>query len=732
MRYFVFLLVVCAGVFAAVAYFKPYEENAGIAAAGFGGPQGPAPKAEAPRPADKAALTPDAFLWTPRHEDFGGRVVPVAVIGNAQMMPLDRQEVPSERDGKLLVIGTEIAPGEQVAKDRRYTATVGYLLVAAGDNEQLPADQVVAGQGNSRWRRFRESDTPQPGAIFVQRVKKEYKRLDKGDEVKAGQTVALVDPELALNDVSIKAAALDAAESERRASVQTKLEAERRVAAMRASRSKVVGSVSEDDFQGAILTANRYAQEEVAKTSAVIKAQQELIQAVTILGKHEIHATVPGVIKIVYKNRGDAVKTLEPVMQIQSREHLRIEGLMDVQETGGIKPEHTEVIVEPTQPIRPKQVLEGHIGEVNCVAVGHGRKPVILSGGEDSTLRGWSAATGGQLWVLRYRNAVRSVAATGPGAKRGLALVGCADGSASLVDLDRLDDFTAGKTQEQPRPQPLDGRHRGAVDAVAFSPDGTICASGGDDRRILLWDPETGKLVAELPAFHRAPVTLLQFMPPNRLFSAGGDHQLGVWSVEPGKEPALVNRFDRREGTVARVGVSPDGKQILFDQGKEIRLLSTETGQPEGIIRNPTGDAKFTTMALFDPDGLTVLTNGGAEGRLQLWRTPTHESARSAELRQLVWPRGSATSAAFSPDGSLCVTGMQDGHVLVWPMPERKPDSAGKPQLVEAPIRSHIKNVEPFIDSSNRQVRVWVELENRDDRLVPGGMATLVILPDAK
>jgi WD40 repeat protein len=724
MRFFLTVVVVFVVCFAGFYFFgkSAGDDDGGVQSAGVSASAAPdGPRVAGSEVTLKEEQTPGKIIWN-HQKELSGLGSPI-VIADARMLPLDRQEVPSERDGQLLIIGTEVAPGDQVPPDRLFSATVGRFEFWDG----------------KVYRIWHESD-PAPMAKYVRlrRERKEYKRLEVGDEVKAGQTVALVDPILALGEVDIKIAALDAAESDARASKKTKEEAERRVAAMEESMRRVPGSVSKDDYQGAILTAKRYTEEEIAKNCAVVKTQQELIQAQTILTKYEIHATISGTIKVIYKNRGDAVKgdrAADPILQLQSRERLRVEGLMDVQESDRVKPKVTEALIEPTQPIHPKLQIEGHLGECTCVAVSRDPGRVILSGGEDRNLYAWNASTGQMLWAMKHNNAVRSLACTGANSKRSLALAGYADGSARLIDLDKLEAFARGTTKEQPEPILLKGKHRGAVHCVAFSPDGTVCATGGEDRKIYLWDvrdgEHQGERLYELPAIHRAPVTSLQFTPLKQLVSAGHDKQLVVWSVEPGKPPVHVTTFDHRSGDVTRLGVSPDGKQVLFDQGKEIRLLSIDSHQPEGILRNASGAANFSTIALFDPDGLTVLTNGGAEGRLQLWRTPTRSSASAAELRQLVWPRGSATSAAFSTDSSLCVTGMQDGHVLVWPMPERKRDEpSSRPELVETPIRARIKDVEKFIDSSNRQVRVWVELENKENRLVPGGTATMVVLPD--
>jgi RNA polymerase sigma factor (sigma-70 family) len=248
-------------------------------------PPGEAPRQEPARPAPPAASPAD----TP---------APTAAAPEKKESKVVR--VPSLRDGQILVIGTEPSPGEVVPADRKVTATVGYFLV--WDAEQ------------NQWRHWHEGDPLVAKRLKLYREKKEYKRLEIGDAVKAGQTVALVDPILALGEVDIKVAALDAAEADARAAKKTKEEAERRVAAMEESMRRVPGSVSKDDYEDARLIAKRYTDEEIAKNCAVTRAQQELIQAQTILSMHEVHAPVAGFIRDIERLQGEAVRTLETVL----------------------------------------------------------------------------------------------------------------------------------------------------------------------------------------------------------------------------------------------------------------------------------------------------------------------------------------------------------------------------------------------------------------------------------
>jgi WD40 repeat protein len=311
--------------------------------------------------------------------------------------------------------------------------------------------------------------------------------------------------------------------------------------------------------------------------------------------------------------------------------------------------------------------------------------------------------------------AIRALACTGPDAQRNLALIGAWDGSVHVLDLDDLTKPT----------QPLAGRHNKPVNCLAFSPDGTICASGGDDHDIYLWSTTDGRLLSHYRSAHRAPVTSLQFASADLLISAG-DSRLLAWDIKDPANPKLARElFDRRSGSVTKLGLSPDGSHCLVDYGNELRRYSLATRQIEGVISNSNEALTFSDLALFSPDGLCVLTNGPGEGRLQLWRTPTAAS-RAEELRQLIWTQGAATCGAFAPDSSLAVTGTRDNQVLLWHMPRREKDASGRLQLAEPPLQATVTLVDKTLDSTTRQVRVWAELVN-PGWLTPGSTATLVI-----
>ncbi len=762
-RWLALCLVLCAGAFALVAMatgaFNAHAQPPQV------DPLPPTSTEDAP--ADLVKPAAGAELGR------GGAVF----IKDARLTAIEREEVPSQHDGTMLVVGTDEPAGPGETAEMLPPIRVPFLALQIDakdpnnpvDAKTLPPegewlfirsvpdskfkeayDQKRLGQGWDAYkkdprfpiyRRWHEGDPLQPGKVEVVFEQKVFRKLREGEWVHQGQLLALVDTTVQVNDVASKIAKMVTAEADYRAAIKTKEEAIRRAASAEFLWQKGKGYISEDDYRAALLNKDRYIEEEHSKDAARQVASEELSASISLLKLHEVRASIPGIVKVIYRHQGEAVKNLDPVVQIQNPLKLRVEGLADVQDAQALRV-GMPVIVEPTRPKPPLAVLIGHQGEVTCVAVsrrGADGKKLILSGSEDGTLRFWDyTAKQPQVGLLDHHAGVTAVACTGPASARNLALSGDRDGVGRLIDLDHMLPAPAGTDGEATAapapPVKLAERHKGPITCVAFSPDGTVCATGGEDRAIRFWDTNDGKLLNTLASAHKAAVTSLQFAKeqdkPLRLVSAGGDNTLVVWNLEDLKTPKMEYSLPYRGGNVAKLGVSADGKHVLFDHGSELRVLSLDDRQIEGVIQSPSVATNFTTMALFAPDGNTVLTNSASDGRLQLWRTPgllgAADRDHAAELRQFVWNSGTATSGAFDPDSTFAVTGSRDNFVLVWAMPTAE-------EVLAKPRETRLTLVERALDNGARQVRVWAEVNNDDfakgTGLTPGGTATMVIPP---
>jgi len=632
------------------------------------------------------------------------------VIPNARISAMERQEIPAEKDGKLLFVGTDIKPKRDVHPEDIFKLTISRLVV---EDDKVSGNDLILldAKPNKKFRLWKGGDDPLiPGKMSLDYKEATFFKLEVGDEVQKNQMVALVNPVLALDDLGIRAAKLEASEADRRASEKTRDEAHKRFQQQSLLRQK--GAGSDEEYRSAELFWRRYIDEETGKAALVVQAQRELNAAVTTLKMHEIRSSIPGVIKTIYRNRGEAIKNLEPLLQVQNRDRLRVEGLVEVQDARTIGRE-TKVIVEPSQPEQPKLVLRGHLQEVNAIGVcQQNGSTTIFSGSEDSSIRAWNPGNGEQLWSLTLRHPVKSMACYS--GKSSQVVSGLSDGSLVF--------FSPATVREKDAIKTSVSGHRGSVHSVAISPDGEFAVSAGEDHSLCVWKISSTELVQKFPDAHRSGITSVGFAGQSKITTAGKDNSIRVWAFDSGKiEPNYLLSFDKRSGDVAHLAASPDGKTILFDQGKEIRVLSLSDKHIEGVIHSNSGSSSFTNFAVYSPDGKTVITNGGGDGKVQLWRTPIN-NARPAELRQYIWTGGSSSCCAFSPDGSFAVTGTQDHQVLVWALPNKRE--------VEETLTGSIALNENFLDSNSRQVRIWVDLKN-PGWLHPGGMATLVI-PGAK
>lgn len=211
----------------------------------------------------------------------------------------------------------------------------------------------------------------------------------------------------------------------------------------------------------------------------------------------------------------------------------------------------------------------------------------------------------------------------------------------------------------------LTGHERG-VEAVEFSPDGALIATGSDDGTARLWDAATRRQLG-------APITRakydcssvrLAFSHDGRTLATACLGNVRFYDVATRRElgPEL-----KAGGVVNAIAFNPDGRTLATgDSGGVVQQWDVATRRAHGApMGRPHGKAVFGIT--YGKDG-KMLATAGEDKTARLWDTATS--------RQLGTPFTGHTQAltdvAISPDGSTLATVSWDRTGRVWDVATRE------------------------------------------------------------
>ncbi len=188
-------------------------------------------------------------------------------------------------------------------------------------------------------------------------------------------------------------------------------------------------------------------------------------------------------------------------------------------------------------------------------------------------------------------------------------------------------------------------RHKGPVNAVAFSPDGRYLATASRDNTVALVEVATGREVARIR--HEDDVNDVAFSPDGRyLATASGDGTAALVEVATGREVARI----RHEGAVWDVAFSPDGRYLATaSRDNTAALVEVATGLEVARIRHED-DVNDVTFSL---DG-RYLATASRDNTVALVEVATGREVARIRHEGAVW------DVAFSPDGRYLATASRD------------------------------------------------------------------------
>ncbi|MDX6472100.1 MAG: hypothetical protein QOK22_916 [Gaiellaceae bacterium] len=191
----------------------------------------------------------------------------------------------------------------------------------------------------------------------------------------------------------------------------------------------------------------------------------------------------------------------------------------------------------------------------------------------------------------------------------------------------------------------------GAAASVVFSTDGRQLLAATRTRGALVWDTGTGRLLHTLPA--GGAVLAAVFAGGGRYVVTGGaDQTLRIWDAATGD---LVRSIPQQRA-IRSVAVSSDGALVaVVEPGDPVaRVFSVPDG---ALVASPPQQAEVTDAA-FSPSGTFLVTSGRRDA--YVWNTQTWQLEH-----QLVGHEAALTDVVFALDGRVVTTSI-DSSARVW------------------------------------------------------------------
>jgi WD40 repeat protein len=248
---------------------------------------------------------------------------------------------------------------------------------------------------------------------------------------------------------------------------------------------------------------------------------------------------------------------------------------------------------------------------------------------------------------------------------------------------------------------------KAAYPAIAFSPDGSLIATGTDDGNVRIWRSSDGSLVHDLIG-HRFPVRIVAFSPDGMMVASGGsDNTARLWMVAGGMSRKVYdNKTDVRD-----IAFSSDSHYLAVSANIVV-VLDTTTNESIGNMQfyDSQGDTQELGEVAFSSDGKRIaasgnwfnVENGRWRPRIMVWDFPTGVSSATR-----IPIDDAFEDLVFSEDGNLIMGVLKDrGKLQIYSIADR--EVFGEIDIGSMLLMSYSPDLQMFaVASTKTTVTVW-------------------------
>jgi len=199
--------------------------------------------------------------------------------------------------------------------------------------------------------------------------------------------------------------------------------------------------------------------------------------------------------------------------------------------------------------------------------------------------------------------------------------------------------------------------HGHIVRTVDFNPAATQVATGGQEKKLRLFDLKSGQVTAELTGHEGTIKSVVWDARPeaheNIIITAADDRKIRYWDIRAQKE------FDTwsTQSNELFTSLEQTPSYLTATAGKTVYFIDPKT---HAIEKKITTGYDVSSVSL-NPAKTKFVTGGSTE----LW-VRVYDFQTGKEMEVYKGHHGPIHTVSFSPDGGLYATGSEDGTIRLW------------------------------------------------------------------